>query len=222
MNFKIISVCILFLTSMGTCFSDDHRLSMESNMKEKMQNSARSIKKVSITEGEFKELIIDQRKIIAISSLRKVGVSQIFPDVSKVITITKASELGKISNANSLVLNEGAAWVSFNNNDVDQIKVLPHSKLERLFGSLKTRSEVMNVFASILNSDPKAYVRNLAFDSRWVNITSLTDEDSLLLKKYDSWEGSFSNSDGYWHLQLEFHNDRLKEIIVQHAPDELP
>lgn len=222
MSYRVFAASFLLLAMVGVCLSDNQGVAMDPEMKEALQGLERSIKKETITEGGFGALKIGQQKSEVISSLQRTGVSQIFPDVSNIITITQASELGKISDANSLVLSEGVVWVSFKGNDVQQIKAPPHSELQRQFGPLKTRAEVFKVLADILNSDSKAYVRNLGSEARWVKLGDITDDDSRLLKKYDSWKASFSNSNGYWHLQLEFSNDLLKEIIVQHAPGELP
>lgn len=206
----------------GACRSDNRGVAMDPEMKEALQSAERSISKETITKGEFGALKIGQKKSEVLSSLVSMGVSQVFPDVMNVMTITRASDLGGISDADSLVLNEGVVWISFKGNIVQQIKAPPHSELERQFGALKTRDEVFKVLADILSSDPKAYVRNLGSDARWVKLGDIAAEDMALLKKYDAWKASFSNSNGYWHSQLGFSDDLLKEIIVQHAPGELP
>ena len=222
MSYQVQVASVLLLVMVGACRSDNQGVVMDPEMKAVLQVAERSISKETITKGRFGALRVGQKKIEVIAALQNMGVSQIFPDVSNVVTIIRASDLGKISDADSLVLNEGIVWISFKGNNVQQIKAPPHSKLEHQFGLLNTRDQVFKVLADILNSDPKAYVRNLGSNTRWVKLSDIAVEDMLLLKKYDDWKTSFSNSNGYWHSQLKFSNDLLKEIIVQHAPGELP
>lgn len=193
-------------------------------MKEILLGIEKLITKETITEGRFKSLRIGQSKKAVISSLQDMGISHIFPNVLDVVTITESSDLQKIGDVDStsIVLNEGVVWVKFDGNVVQKIKAPPHSELKRRFSSLKTRDEVFSVYADILSKDQTAYVRNLGFDARWVTLGDITDGDMQLLRKYDSWKTNFNDSDGYWHFQLKFSNNLLKEIITTNSPVELP
>ena len=193
-------------------------------MEKTLQQLERSTSKKTITEGGFESLEIGQRKNAVISVLLNMGVNIVSPNVKNVITVRSASNLDEVEEAESIALDGTHVLIriKFSGNNIESVKVPPHSEWENRFKSIATRDEVFKLFANILVSDPKAYVRNISADSHQIKLNEITEGDRRLLKKYDAWEMNRDNKMGYWHFRLEFSNDILEKIIVQHSPEELP
>lgn len=190
-------------------------------MEKTLQQLERSISKKTITEGRFESLEIGQGKNAVISELLNMGVNVVSPNVKNVITVTSASNLDKVEGAESIALDGAHVLIriKFSGNNIESVKVPPHSEWENRFKSIATRDEVFKLFANVLASDPKAYVRNIAVDAHQIKLNEITEGDRRLLKKYDAWEMNRDNKMGYWYFRLEFNNDFLERVIVRHSPD---
>lgn len=182
------------------------------------------IKEEVITEGSFRELNIGQDKSSAAISLRKMGIASVSTETRNVVTITHASGLNELKNAESVRIDGSSDMilVLFSGDRIEKIKASPHYKWSERTKELKTRDEVFALFSEILNSDPRAFVRNFGFVPGWATLDPISDSDRLKLDKYNLWTANFKNDDGYWHLKLGFDDDVLEEIIVLYSPVELP
>jgi len=222
MSYRVFIVLVLCVSIVAACRNEDRAEAMDPEMRAALQLLEDSIQENVLTEGEFETLSVGEKKRHVIVSLRDMGIDHVFPEEKDVLTVTKASDLYKITESSSLVLGAGSVWVSFEGDRVSAVRTAPQSEWERRTKKLSTRDEVFAFLADVLDSDKKAFVRNHSADSRWVKLDNSDDEGMQLLDRLDAWEMSRSNNDGYWHFRLEFDNDSLQKIIVKHSPQELP
>lgn len=224
MSYMLLASLVLSLAIIGACRSENQVKEMDPEMKEALQRLERLITKETITEGGFEVLKIGQKKSTTVSALLDMGVIVVSPNVKNVITVTNPSDLEKVWGSESIALDgyRVALRIKFVGNDIEDVKVPPHSEWEKRFESIATREDVFKLLDSVLRSDPKAYVRNLATDTHQIRLSEMTDDDWRLLEKYDAWEMGRVNEAGYWNFYLEFSNGVLEKIDTMHSPVELP
>lgn len=224
MSYMLLASLVLSLAIIGACRGENQVEKMNPEMKEALQRLERLITEETITEGEFEALKIGQKKSVTVSALSDMGVIVVSPNVKNVITVTNPSDLEKVWGSESITLDgtRVALRIKFVGDDIEDVKVPPHSEWEKRFESIATREDVFKLLDNVLRSDLKAYVRNLAVDTHQIRLSEMTDDDRRLLKKYDAWGMNRDNDAGYWHFRLEFDSDVLTKINMKHSPVELP
>ena len=181
------------------------------------------IKEEVITEGSFRELNIGKDKHSVLISLQNMGIIHVNAQTRDVITVIQASNLDELKYAKSVRIDGSAVMIGvlFSGDNIEKIVAPPHTEWERIVRKLNTRDDVFYLFSEILNSDPKAYARNIGFELGWATLDPISDRDRIKLDDHDLWTANF-HDDGYWHIKLEFDKNLLQEIIVMYSPVELP
>lgn len=197
--------------------------SEEQEYESAMKELEKGITRQEITEGSFRQISVGHEKKKVVSELRSMDVRFVMPDLLVPIEVTRAAELNRLASAEGLIVGSGDVVVSFAGDEVERVLIAPiFSEWKPLLQNALTRAAVFEGLAQILDRHPDVIVRSLAPDARHVNLEALTPQDMWLLNKYDLWEASHDDREGYWIFRLEFKHSRLQKITVQHSPVEFP
>jgi len=192
----------------------------EDVVREQFKKASEMITTRTIVEGAFWGMHIGEPKRSILQGLIQRRVQDITPLPLHFVKAHTIRELERFRDAKSLVLGEKyVAFIRFNGDRVKEALVFADYPWKQELEAAKTRDKMFAVLAKILEQQDTVVWGNLLGPDT-IMLAELSEDDWSVLEKYDAWELSHNDADGYWHLRLEFSNNLLVKIVVRHSPFE--
>lgn len=183
-----------------------------------------NIRDETLTEGAFRGLEIGYAKSDAIVQLKEFGVHQLQVD-PEIIYVSDSKELHKLWGFDNLKAALGSIIIRFKGDSIQSIQVSPvFTDWRQKLDNAENKEQIFDVLSLFLHSAKKPYrvMQNYDPDAGWVKLDNASQEDKERLEKFNHWEASFHDDEGFWHLTLDFNDGTLSSLRIQFSPVELP
>ena len=171
------------------------------------------------------ELKIGQSHAEVLQQLQKQDVKAVTPVIEEPIII-KASEISNISrlnNSQGICFNDNKGISGqlkfYKNNNLSDISLSPRADFHSFtFEVNQSKKMVLSLLKELLQNNNKIIITDCIFNSHWVRLKTIEEDDTIYLQQYSSWR--YHKSDSYSYVTLKFVKEKLAKIKYSWRPFE--